>query len=448
MKYVVIGTSLLLLFILPMPNVIALRNLFFYILLISLIVYFIKSKQYRIVFEFFKCYKTIFLSLLVLTLWIFGYSVLFSHEFLWSLDEFRGQWITPLLYLVTSILLAIFIIDKKQYAVYTNLVFFTLFVHILYIDLYAIYNYFETGTLIRRFAGLMGSSTNANYVTNILLAFLVTEVIVRAKLKEKILIINNIGLFLLVCLVIFSSVIEAMRNGSVAIVFLAIMTIVFLFLNDNTYTKKIKILSSFVIVIVLLIPISYNLKTDSRWKSLIGTIPIALDIKNNKYWLNRKYDLPTLSDGTPMDSGSNYERIAWAYVGSQIILDNPFGIGFGRNVFGHALELKYGKDAQRGYHSHSAVIDFTLAVGFIGLFIWLFFIFSVIKLSIYSFKTKQSYYAILTFFLTTGFVTRSLVDSNMRDHMFLQFMLFLGLFMVFMYYEKGLFRNENQVHSC
>lgn len=447
LKYTIIGASLLLLFILPVPNIIALRNFFFYLLFLSLVIYFFKTKQYNNIFNFFKYYKRIYLSLVILTFWIFSFSVIFSHEFLWSLDEFRGQWLTPLLYLTTSVLLAVFIIQNKYYIIYTNLIFFTLFIHIFYIDIYAIYNYLETGDLIRRFAGIMGSSTNANYITNILLAFLVTEIIIRIKVKEKILFVNNFILFLLVISVLFSSVIEAMRNGSVAIVFLAIMTITLLFVNDKTYPMKIKVSFSLVLIFLLLIPISYNVKTDPRWATLIDTIPVALDTENNKYWLNRKYGLPKLTDGREMDSGSNYERISWMYVGGQIILENPLGIGFGRNVFGHALELKYGKDAQRGYHSHSGIIDFTLGVGIIGLFIWVFFIFSIIRVCIYSFKTKQSYYAILTFFLTTGFVTRSLVDSNMRDHMFLLFMFFLGLFMVFMYYEKGLLNNENQVYS-
>ena len=53
------------------------------------------------------------------------------------------------------------------------------------------------------------------------------------------------------------------------------------------------------------------------------------------------------------------------------------------------------------------------------------------------FKKSYNFYAILTLFLTMGFVGRGLVDANMRDHMFVQFMLLLGISLYFMIIEKN-----------
>ena len=64
------------------------------------------------------------------------------------------------------------------------------------------------------------------------------------------------------------------------------------------------------------------------------------------------------------------------------------------------------------------------------------FIFLVCKVSIKEFKSTRSYFSLLTLFVTMGFVGRSFVDGNMRDHVFLQFMLILGISLFFLFQEK------------
>lgn len=436
---IVLSLLFLLVFVLNIPETIGVRNAIVYILFIFLVYISFRNKlKIKQLLDENKMFKMILLLLLFLSVYIFFHSIFISHESFWSLDEFRGQWITPMLYFVVGILLASFFYNQSYISPQDLLtvLFYSMFLHIFYVDLVAFDKFLINGNLISRYGGLTGSPVLANYLTNILLAMLISEIVYRLRTQNKMLNISNALLYIYLFLVVLSSLIEGMRHGSIALFFLGFgAIIVFLYKNKN-YTKKIKLFISLFLILSMSLPLAYNLKYDTRWGSLFETIDISLDIENNKYWLNRKYEIPKLSNGSNV-SGSNYERMAWAYVGSKFIIENPLGIGFGRNAFGHTCELYYGEDAQRGYHSHSSLIDFTLGVGVIGLILWLSIIFLIIKGAISSFKNSINYYSMFVFFITMGFFTRSIVDSNMRDHMFLQFMLMLGISLILMvYYDR------------
>jgi O-antigen ligase len=91
----------------------------------------------------------------------------------------------------------------------------------------------------------------------------------------------------------------------------------------------------------------------------------------------------------------------------------------------------------RGKHSHSSFIDLTVGAGVLSTILWLLFI---IKLFLYSFqkyKINVSYYSIAISILTVDFVSRSLIDSIMRDHMFQQYMLILGILLAMLIYGQN-----------
>jgi O-antigen ligase len=184
------------------------------------------------------------------------------------------------------------------------------------------------------------------------------------------------------------------------------------------------------------IPIIFNAINDPRWNSLIETIPIAFDTDTNMHWSDRSKKLPKLSNGEPV-SGSNYLRLAWLAKSLEYIKKEPLiGIGYGRNSFGHAIQKYEGIDSARGKHSHSGILDFTISTGLIGLMLWLVFIGLIVAFSLKRFLIDSSYFALVSFFITTGFFFRSIVDSIMRDHVFQQFMLMLGIFLAFLVYEQ------------
>lgn len=392
--------------------------------------------------------KQVIYVLLIFTLWALFVSVFISDETIWSLKEIKSEWLMPLLYFFTFLFLAIFIIqsqpilEKKIYYI----IFIMLFIHILYIDLYALKYYIDHKVFLTRFIGLTEGFDKANYLTNTLLAYLVSEVIYRIKTSKKFLDVNNFLLGILILLTLMSTLIETTRNGIIAILFLGITGAFFALKNNNKFSVKSKMIISTFLFLSFSLPAIYDFKYDHRWQSLFETIPIALDTTNNKAWINRhQYSYPKLQNGETV-SPSNYERVAWAYEGIKIILDNPLGTGYGRNAFRHSIQRKYNLQNLPIGHSHSGLIDLGIGVGFLGVILWLTFGILLMYMSYIYFIKYNNFYALILFFNITGFFTRFLVDSNMRDHMFETFMAIIGISFIFMLNEK--IKNDEKFNTC
>lgn len=428
LNFIPIGLLLLLVFILPIPHTIGLRNGIFYFLLMFSFISIYKLRE-NIKFSIFN--NKILKISLILFIIVFS-SSLFSHDIKLSLDEFRGQWLTSSLYIILGLFLAQIYIVKKTITLegLITLMFYGFFIHILYIDCMSLYEYISSGVLLKRYGGLMQHPTIANYTTNICIAFIFSEIIYRIRTSEKVLQIKTVYLVIFFFISILSSVIEAMRNGSVAIVFMITMAIFFLFYKNKRIKIKYRLILSMVLIVVLSIPITYNVKNDYRWNTLIDTIPVALNTTKNFAWLDDSISYPKLKNGQTVN-GSNYLRLSFMFEGLKQIYEKPLGIGYSRNAFGHAMQNKYGKG--KGYHSHSSIIDFTIGVGIQGLLLWIFFIFLILMYAIRVYKKEVNYYSILLFFLTSGFFVRSLVDGNMRDHIMIQYFLILGVLLAILF---------------
>ena len=260
-------------------------------------------------------------------------------------------------------------------------------------------------------------------------------------MKKRIIQLNWYFLFLAFLLCILSSIIEGMRFGAISLFFMSVTGGVFFIIDNSKFNVKIKSIIILIFLIICSLPLLHNAQNDARWSSLIETIPIALDTENNSYWMGDNTKIPSLANGEIVKP-SNYMRIAWASKAVEYISNDIFGIGYGKNIFGHAIE-KYEEapESVRGSHSHSAIIDFTIGVGLLGLVIWLSFIIKIILSSAKLFINSGNYFALLSVFLTSGFMLRSIVDSNMRDHMFKQFFLILGIALTLSIYENN--KNKN-----
>jgi len=99
----------------------------------------------------------------------------------------------------------------------------------------------------------------------------------------------------------------------------------------------------------------------------------------------------------------------------------------------------------RGQTSHSSILDLTIGIGIFGTILWVFFIFKIAIFATNIFIKSNSYFSIITIFITIGYFSRGLVDANLRDHMFLQFMLLLGIILFFLFSENK--KNEKDIHS-
>jgi len=424
MKEFLLFITSFLFFVFSIPGTNALRYLMAFILLIF--ASFIVFKHRYIFFELLSnlAFKRILQLLTAITIYIFIHNIFISHEIMWSMAAFKGHWIVPILFFVVGILLA----TLSQLGNYFNhkslvtAIFLGMFLHILYIDLVAVHQLIEGGNLITRYGGITTTPVLVNYLTNILLALSMADFISRHRGHNKVLQVSNGLLLVIIISLVFSTFVEGMRHGAITLALTSIASVFFFLFNNEKHSKKIKKLISIVILTTMIAPLVYSINFDKRWHTLIETIPIAIDTESHLYWQDRKHPLPKLSNGSHV-SGSNYERIAWAKKGVEYIIENPIGIGFGRNAFGHAIQMYEGVDSARGYHAHSSIIDLTIGAGVA----WLLTIMYIVFYFFNAFIRNPDFYAISGVFITSGFFFRSVVDSNMRDHVFQQFFLLLGV---------------------
>lgn len=122
-----------------------------------------------------------------------------------------------------------------------------------------------------------------------------------------------------------------------------------------------------VIVLTLLASFSILVKSitqNPQWWQLMADARVAIQVDRYDNWKNRAKGYPPNEYGlTPTDS--NYSRIAWAIVGSRLVVENPLGYGKMSLSF-HSLGKKKWPDSELSW-THSAWLDFTLGYGFPGL---------------------------------------------------------------------------------
>ena len=425
-----------LIFILSIHGTMALR----YFLVVTLILLLVtRYRKYALTgldqFLFYRSFLNPLLWLLVFVIFVFFHSLLVSVDTLWSLDEMRAHLIYPIIYFFVGTFLANYAInssflDKKKLF---SIIFMSLFVHIAYLDLVAIDILFNTGEFITRSSGLMNSPVLPNYITNILLAFIIAEYIYRIRLKKNFLFFSNGLLHLILLACIFSSFVEGLRLGDISLALLGISAGIVFTYKNNTFSFWRKKLIGISFTLILLVPLIFNISNDPRWANLIESIPVSLMDNNSMHWLDDKLPPVKTKKGISL-TGSNYLRIAMAKEGIKYSLENPFGIGFGRNSFGKMVIAKYPniiKKQSSGQTSHSSIIDLIIGVGFFGALIWIIFIASYAYTSFRQMKKEINYENILALFLSLGFFFRSVVDAYMRDHMFLLSMMLFGILFVF-----------------
>jgi hypothetical protein len=425
-------------FIWPVPGTISVRDISIF-LLFAIFLY--SAFRTRPLYLKTKELVSPFVILGVLTIWILLEAFFISKETAWSLREVTGQWLIPLLVFVTAALSAVSVEEGTFFKGRNimNLLFYILLAHILYVDLYAIYMFTNTSVLPTWVFGLTGGKDKSSYLSHFLLMMVCVEIYFRTRQKKGYLAINNSTLCLALLLTLFSIYLEGVRNGTVGAVLLLFSFILLYFFKSDRSIGKLVLISSAIVLLLLYgyaSSVSPHSAQRQRWETFLETVPLALDTQNNKAWLNpNKYPYPKLKNGETVH-GSNYERIAWIKEGVVLIMENPLGVGFGRNAFGHAVKRKYPADDAIAAHSHSGIVDFTIGTGLLGLLLWVLFIGYLMLSSIEKFRNKESYYGLLLFFITADFTLRSLLDSIIRDHMLQMFMFFAGLLCVLMLLEK------------
>ena len=115
--------------------------------------------------------------------------------------------------------------------------------------------------------------------------------------------------------------------------------------------------------IIAIFPLK-NFQDNPQWRTLIADAKVAIQVDRYDHWKSHAKGYPNNDLGKQV-SVSNYERTAWAVVGSRLLTDNPQGYGKLSLSFA-ALGKKAYPDSQLSW-THSGWLDFALGYGFIGL---------------------------------------------------------------------------------
>lgn len=392
--------------------------------------------------------------LTLLTLWIVLGIALWGVEPTLSWKEFRGQWLTALgAGLTGAILTRVALAESGQLAMtLIKVVFWALLVQVLLHDALDFAYWISESTVPFRQAPVFylpdiaralwegrpmaegfteRSGDKFSYINNMLAALVVAELVQRILMKRCWLPIGWPILLLSLAAILACTYFLQFRNGNVGLLLLfgfATFMVLVRKTRDWPFWKLVSIVSLVVASFTFFGGSLYS--SDARWQTLIETVPIAWDTKTHQAW-RRVSPYPELPNGKPVD-GSNYERLAWAKEGLLLVLEHPLGTGYNRNAFGDGIDRKYDMNGEyRGGHSHSGLIDFTIANGIPGLMLWLLFLGALFATSWRAFMSGPIAPALTLMFIITGFLSRSIVDSNLRDHMLQQFMLMVSIFYVF-----------------
>ena len=408
----------LLVLVWPMPHTIAIRNIDIGLLFIFTLFNYWKYKNHSSFLEYQKINKILFLLLIIFLLWAIFVSLISPFRN-YCLKELYGQFIPPIILIFIS-----FFIINSDFEKIKNQIFITIFITLMifpmYHALYSIHFFLTHHHFPFRSYGITVGLDEINFLMPYLLTFFAVEIIFRILKRKTILPFSNSLLGLLFLISIFSLYVQAKRNGIISILFLIISVIFFVKLIHKQITKKFILLSLAGLIIGSAL-LYFDIKEDKRWDTLKATFKLVF-IQDNMAGLYGK--LPKLPNGQRADT-SNYKRLFMIREGIRLILDNPIGYGYGREIFGKALSKKYHVNIHT--HSHSGVIDWGIGLGIIGLIIWSAICFLILYVSFKNFVKYQNYFALLTFFLTTSFYFRMFLDSINKDHMLQQFVFFTSL---------------------
>lgn len=390
------------------------------------------------------------LCLLLLTGWLV-LSLSWAVEPRLSLVELKGQWVMPVLCGITGALMAtvVPVISRNGFKGLVQVVFWALFLQIGLHDLLDIAYWINTGAMPFRQAPVLylpdiarnllqgqplatafsgESGDKFSYVNNTLAALIVAELVQRILLKKRWLDISWPTLLLASMATLACTYWLQFRNGNVGLLFLIAFALFMVLVRLAKNWPIWKTATTLAIAIALLVAFANVLyKSDARWQSFTETVVIAVDTSTHQAWRLRDTPYPLMQNGQTVDV-SAYERLAWGTEGLKLVADHPFGTGYNRNAFGDGIDRKYQMNGvYRGGHAHSGLIDFAIANGVPGLIMWLAFLGALFYTGWVAFMGGQIAPALALMFIVSGFFGRSMVDSNIRDHMLQQFM-FLSLF--------------------
>ncbi len=366
--------------------------------------------------------------LVLLSAWFVFQALWIVPESNWVWDELRGQWLKDMVFWILGLVLGVG--AAYQGAQGKNLWQVALVAGLIAIVVLTVaegcWIWFATAHIPVFFNGITGSRTMVSFVTNMLLAFLVGDLLARDSASKFLPWSKKITVSLIM-MCLLCTLFIATRHGWIGVVMLTFSGLIIHYIKGWSRVGKKALLLLPALILLIGLGAWASWKNDSRWNTLRETLPIAWDIDTHKAWLNHeKYPFPQLPNGQVVND-SNYERPAWIHAGLRIVAERPLGTGFSRHAFGHELVRLYPEaEPGAGKHAHSSMIDLAIGGGLPAVALWMAFVALLVCYGTIAFFRHGSGAGLVMAFLASGFLGRSLLDSVMRDHSMEQFMFIIA----------------------
>lgn len=432
--YTLTALLVALMFVWPMGRTIALRLLLFFSAL-GCAGWLIHIEGRHIVASSASCVRAPFYLWLALSAWILIGALTFAADPAKVFIELRGQWVRGGLAGLLGFLAAALALRGRSPIsppLLFTLIVAPMFVQTLLQDAYSLWLWQSSGNLPYDQTLFIEGKAKVSYVTNTAMAILCAELMARITFRRRFLPIASLWLVALIPLLLLCLYLLGARNGVIGVVLLFLSCLMFFGIAQRNRMHG-ALLGLFLAAGVAGVAgfAWVAEKADLRWQSFAQTVPLALDTVTHRAWLNPQlYPYPPLADGRPVDI-SAYERIAWIKEGALLLKEHPLGFGFSRSAFSDGLVAKYQGEALPGAHSHSGLLDLALGTGIPGLLLWFGMIGCLLVLGWRGFFRHHHPAGLALLFVVMGFFGRSLIDSNLRDHMLEQSFFLCGLLAAF-----------------
>lgn len=367
------------------------------------------------------------LSLLFLALiafWVIFHTVFISHQPDYSLRELNSQRLRP----ITLFMLAYILSQHERWKLLLYAFIYGLAAILVTQLITASYQWMVTGSIPFQYTIMGNEKHDISLINNLfyglVLSFFIYKLMANWHLTEvrKKYLIWFTWYFLLTLLILTQ--INA-RNGFIGFIGLTLTVLMltcyqyFLKLNRSIQVTSITLLATLFIGIM-----SLSVLTDSRWHGFFNSAKLAFTTDTFKDY-KAIGAFPSSAQGMDLD-GSAFERVTMIKEGILLTFKYPMGYSVGRATYDTLMKNDYGVGRQQA--THSALIDWTLEIGYIGLFLWLCLLSSIFIPAFRNWRRDKSLYDLYTCVIILGFFSRALFDSIvMRTHFFEMFMFILGI---------------------
>jgi len=422
------------LFVLPVPHILIVREtaLFISILIIILALRRNKTRLLSIITSL-RAQTLLFVLFLF---WVLILALFITDDSKWAFKEIQTQWVMGLLALIFGAGGAALSVKERVLDIRAllTIIFWALAVHVLIIDIDGIHLLIRAMDSGVSFQGLtavtagVGGLTigpiDASLLASLLFVFLLSEAISRTVYKKKLLQIPLFILLISLFLVLLASLLTGVRNIVEVPAVIAGALLVLLAYGGAPRKKALYALLLLVPLAISVVVFIYN--SDKRWAGLLDTFSVVMAEEEPARIIanidTAHYDEFSRSISVNI---SNYVRLAKYRVALNVIRENPLGIGFGRNAFGHYLKGRYRSGA--GFNSDSSLLDITIGTGLVGVALFGALIFSMLAVTFRAFINRGDFYALLLYLVIICFSARMVFDSVLRDHFLEMFMFITGL---------------------